>query len=481
MGCCCFKGDLHRLRTNDPLLVTLNLRHQRYSDDQMDDLCELLLLNSHVKKLWLGANRIGPRGASSLSKVLAHDPALTHLDLSANMIGDPGSFELARSLEKNSTLKSLGLSHNGIGDPGAVALAACIRGNSCLEVLGLGSNDIRDSGAEALLTLLRDITRDGTQGRLKRVDLSNNPLAPNMLLDVSFPETPVSHDSPTATEVPIEERTKQPLDSAEGNFVVFTRLVLKLLPELLRDYFVQCWDTKYPEHTWCSTGGDILIDGMLPCSVPLPGTVSLKQGSGRVDTSWDTGGVLEVGDKVQIAKELFIVVAVKQRSFTLNKIWEAESCQDTEIWGQALKCEKNLKDEHCRGKILSGDLAQWDITILTFVLVSSSHQLMGDRQGELAVVRALRTVRNTKFGHASDFGMSKDDLEDVCTLIIQFVALCLPSKLNWCRQQLEEAKQLRGTTTDSQDLAVKMAELQATIERVVNLSPTTSRTNQINY
>ena len=245
-----------------------------------------------------------------------------------------------------------------------------------------------------------------------------------------------------------EKYQKSMLNESEKGFVAFCKIVLQLLPKLLQVYFKQCWDTKYPDHLWqdLPENGELLIDGLLPCGVELPGTVKVRRDSGKVDTSEDLSSLLQEGDLVMIENQVFKVLNIvikggkkpKPKGFTISSKWKGDDMDGVIIHGQHIKCEKKIPKPMGRviPKIKAGVSAMWDISILTMLLINSSHALMqGKDNGEVELVRKLRDVRNEQ-AHATEFAISQERLDDVCDLIRSFVALCLPEQLEWCEKEI---------------------------------------------
>ena len=63
-------------------------------------------------------------------------------------------------------------------------------------------------------------------------------------------------------------------------------------------------------------------------------------------------------------------------------------------------------------------------------------------------MQQLRNVRNSKYGHASEFGMSSENLSTVRSTIVHFVALCLPEQLQYCQEQIANACSQQGSASN---------------------------------
>jgi Leucine-rich repeat (LRR) protein len=93
-------------------LEVLDLRSNMIGDDGIADLVDCIL-ETNLKSLNLGFNRITDVGAESLARLVS-DPAcqLTNLDLNCNLIGNSGGLSLAKALKDNSTLQTFVLYGN---------------------------------------------------------------------------------------------------------------------------------------------------------------------------------------------------------------------------------------------------------------------------------------------------------------------------------------------------------------------------------
>lgn len=93
-------------------LEALDLRSNLIGDDGIEELMDSFL-QTNLKSLNLGFNRISDVGAESLARLVSDpDCQLTHLDLNCNLIGNSGGLSLAKALKNNSTLKTFCLYGN---------------------------------------------------------------------------------------------------------------------------------------------------------------------------------------------------------------------------------------------------------------------------------------------------------------------------------------------------------------------------------
>lgn len=128
---------------------------------------ELFLLqnNYNLKELNLNNNRLGPRGAVILSKILPQLPKLKILDISHNSIRSNGATSLAESLGKLTSLTKLDLTQNFIESSGAQKIAdvlPCCSSLTCLKLKNNWLGNVNDILQKVL--------------SLEDLDISNNNL-----------------------------------------------------------------------------------------------------------------------------------------------------------------------------------------------------------------------------------------------------------------------------------------------------------------
>ncbi|MFG3343650.1 gala protein [Streptomyces sp. NPDC048018] len=110
-----------------------------------------------VHTLYLGCNRIGPAGVTSLTEALADDTTVRALWLKRNPLGATGARTLAGLLRRNTALRTLDLVNSGIGAEGVRAvLEALLDRETPLERLFLGGNGLTAADAPLLAALVRD-------------------------------------------------------------------------------------------------------------------------------------------------------------------------------------------------------------------------------------------------------------------------------------------------------------------------------------
>jgi Ran GTPase-activating protein (RanGAP) involved in mRNA processing and transport len=119
------------------------------------------------------------RDADRLAGVLAHCPALAHLDLRRNSdFGAAGAERLAGVLGQCRELAHLNLSGNFIGAGGAESLAGVLPQCTALAHLNLFNNRIEAAGAESLAGVLPQCPA------LAHLDLCDNKHRPSILPQV---------------------------------------------------------------------------------------------------------------------------------------------------------------------------------------------------------------------------------------------------------------------------------------------------------
>lgn len=146
-------------------LVHLDLRFNEIGPEGTHGLCQGLEINPTVIRLYLEGNKLGDAGAAIVANLLrvASCP-LVHLFLGANQIGPDGATHLASALSTNKTLTKLYLEGNTIGEDGADAFANVLihcDGDTGLKHLFCDNNDIGKEGSQRLAKALNSATAIG--------------------------------------------------------------------------------------------------------------------------------------------------------------------------------------------------------------------------------------------------------------------------------------------------------------------------------
>mmetsp|Transcript_7597 Transcript_7597/g.16553 ORF Transcript_7597/g.16553 Transcript_7597/m.16553 type:complete len:395 (+) Transcript_7597:418-1602(+) len=126
-------GDI--VSVNGVVLETLNLRNNALEDDSTIRLASKLEGYKSLKRIDLGFNFVGLRGAIALAEFVATNPPLLHLILIGNSIGDSGAMQFAKALKSNTTMVELNLGYNHISSVGLETLFYAIFDTSSLNAL----------------------------------------------------------------------------------------------------------------------------------------------------------------------------------------------------------------------------------------------------------------------------------------------------------------------------------------------------------
>lgn len=146
LACCVlsshFSQDLlDHLSSSNPHLRGVWLQAKDLNDQNIQDLCNALILNKVVTEVRVPSNNITDVGALHIAHMLKFNRTIKELYLDENVIGPKGAAALASALGRNNnTLVALGLGQNHIGE-GAFAFAAALQQNHTLHTL-----DIKDNG-----------------------------------------------------------------------------------------------------------------------------------------------------------------------------------------------------------------------------------------------------------------------------------------------------------------------------------------------
>jgi hypothetical protein len=148
-------NKLQDLINNCPTGSEINLNQQNITDQDMEIIVQLAIMNKQCKKLTLENNGITSKGALRIANALNNNTTLEILILYDNQLSDLGVEILSKSLlMNNSALKTLSLGSNGITDNGVRHITQMLTTNQSLTLLGLVFNEITDQGVRLLANTL---------------------------------------------------------------------------------------------------------------------------------------------------------------------------------------------------------------------------------------------------------------------------------------------------------------------------------------
>jgi hypothetical protein len=143
-----FAGLMAALMPNGRLhgLQELRLSHGEIDSTQVEEIAQMLRVNTSIKELRIVDIPIGDEGARVLADALSSNTTVTNLNLCICGIGNVGAIALAGLLKKNTTIKAVNLAQNPADtDEGKQALLKASLWNTSLEVLyidnGFGLTD----------------------------------------------------------------------------------------------------------------------------------------------------------------------------------------------------------------------------------------------------------------------------------------------------------------------------------------------------
>lgn len=218
-------------------------------------------------------------------------------------------------------------------------------------------------------------------------------------------------------------------------FFKFTQLVLDLLPILLRQYFKERWHATYGR-AWKDTraDGDVFYHGTfethpsITVNVQEGNNVALGKLAGVVQRPDGSPG-LAAGDQILLGNDLQKVMLVKKNALHLSR--HSSSTGLKEVRTQLIRGERNMDSRmqrHFEPKILLGDTRDWDISLLCFALLYSSHGLIPIGDDARQLVQNLRDLRNDKLAHVDRCSMPREELLDALHQMDMFIEYCLPSE-----------------------------------------------------
>jgi Ran GTPase-activating protein (RanGAP) involved in mRNA processing and transport len=134
-GIAAFLSPLAEEAATPTTLEILHLEGNCLGDVGVAHLATSLLSQIKLRELYLGANSIGPDGATALAEAAVRS-SLTKLYLEGNHIGPDGAAAFTRALLEQSSsvvLKHLFVDNNDIGKEVSQALARALNGDSMVE------------------------------------------------------------------------------------------------------------------------------------------------------------------------------------------------------------------------------------------------------------------------------------------------------------------------------------------------------------
>ena len=157
-------------------------------------------------------------------------------------------------------------------------------------------------------------------------------------------------------------------------------MILDVLPDLLREFFKRRWNIVYPELPWGDNqdSGDLFWNGSANATAALPGRFKVKNGSGLVRTTEDLTELLSPGDVIVVENRRWkLLKPINKDRITVNTKPDIEG--DFEAFALDIRCELNVQP-NMKGPyeklVLPGRTLEWDISLLTFALLNSSHNLL---------------------------------------------------------------------------------------------------------
>ncbi|RUS76713.1 hypothetical protein EGW08_015516 [Elysia chlorotica] len=139
---------LKALNVNRPLLWTVQ-------EEPTDHFTRMIKVNKGLRELHMQKFTMRDFGACRFAENLIHNHTLTYLNLNCNRITRDGTKELAKVLKLNTGLKVLDLGYNRLEDDGAIYLAEAIGTyNTTLECLNIVYNNIGPKGLCAIADAL---------------------------------------------------------------------------------------------------------------------------------------------------------------------------------------------------------------------------------------------------------------------------------------------------------------------------------------
>jgi serine/threonine protein kinase/energy-coupling factor transporter ATP-binding protein EcfA2 len=226
------------------------------------------------------------------------------------------------------------------------------------------------------------------------------------------------------------------------NFLRFSTILIDELSISLRTLFMQLWNNRYPNNHWgvvsntesgkvCWDGTAFTIDSNMTVKYSRKNNLhtesTLEEGVAYLKTET---GTLDVNDKMVIGDQECVVQNVKNNSkraggstITVNTLTAFDG--SLSIFVQKIKYERKVTDQMripFARKVRAGEIGEWDISLLMFLLCKSSHVLLQqdcDAEG-LKLLGDLRKLRNNCFGHIGNCSLSDVELRRNVAIILKF-------------------------------------------------------------
>ena len=172
--------------TQNKILQHLMLHHNAITDHGLSKLCKCIKQHPSLHTIWIGANRISDVGVEDIYDLLLVNTNIVELNISNKWpplrwqqtehddhphISADGAILLAHAIANGSQLASLCLAQQRIGDKGAKSMFAAITVSCYLRTLNLKGNKLTDVCCISLATLLGQ-----KQSNLEHLDISENNL-----------------------------------------------------------------------------------------------------------------------------------------------------------------------------------------------------------------------------------------------------------------------------------------------------------------
>ncbi|CAF5071914.1 unnamed protein product [Rotaria sp. Silwood1] len=137
------------------LHTTVQLSERQLTDQDMDVVVKLAIVNKQCRALMLYSNHITLNGTMILGDALHGNLTLEELYILSNQLSDLNVYYLTQSLAfTNSSLKKLDLADNQITDEGVQYLTDALTTNKTLTHLWLDNNEISNRGIQLLTDVL---------------------------------------------------------------------------------------------------------------------------------------------------------------------------------------------------------------------------------------------------------------------------------------------------------------------------------------
>ena len=139
---------------NVSTLSELHIRLNNISEEMVDDIATVILINKKLRTFHLGKSDIPETGMAKIAKALQTVSFLSELLINNNDVTDEAADDVAAVIQNNSTLQILNLNGNKFQAAGMIKIAKALQNISSLSELNIGWNNITEVAADNIAAVI---------------------------------------------------------------------------------------------------------------------------------------------------------------------------------------------------------------------------------------------------------------------------------------------------------------------------------------